>query len=46
MYDNLVIEAVDAEDGEPFALLTVNLCPLEYGYAYIDTNNCEWAPDF
>lgn len=45
-FSNLAIEAVNTEDGDPFAILTVNLGPLEHGYAYIDTNNCEWAPKF
>lgn len=34
------------DTGEPFATLTVNLCRLNWGYAYLDTNNCPWAEDF
>ena len=35
------------EPGEgPFATLTVNLGRLNWGYAYVDTNNCPWAPEF
>ena len=36
------------EDGAPFATITVNLegKKLPKGYAYVDVNNCPWAPDF
>ena len=30
----------------PFATLTVNLGRQNYGYAYVDTNNCPWAEKF
>ena len=30
----------------PFATLTVNLGRMNYGYAYVDTNNCPWAEEF
>ena len=30
----------------PFATLTVNLGRLNYGLAYVDTNNCPWAEEF
>lgn len=30
----------------PLATLTVNLEDVEFGYAYIDTNNCPWAEEF
>ena len=30
----------------PFAKLTVNLGRMNYGYAYVDTNNCPWAEEF
>ena len=30
----------------PFATVTVNLGRQNYGYAYVDTNNCPWAPEF
>lgn len=34
--------------GEPFAVLTVNLCDgmANEEYAYVDTNNCPWAEEF
>lgn len=30
----------------PFATLTVNLGRQNYGYAYVDINNCPWAENF
>lgn len=30
----------------PYAFLTVNLGRQNYGYAYVDINNCPWAEDF
>lgn len=30
----------------PFCHLSTNIVPLEPGYCAIDTNNCEFAPDF
>ena len=49
--NNLAIQlySKDEEYGmvEPFATLTVNLCPLqEDNLAFIDTNNCPWATEF
>lgn len=43
--DNLAIELIE-DDGSPFAMLTVNIHKLPYGYAYLDTNNCPWVVDF
>lgn len=43
----LAIEAVDADSGEPFDVITVNiLAGLSPDEACIDTNNCPWAPGF
>lgn len=41
---NVAIELI-TEDGEPFATLTVNIEPLEEGFACIDVNNCSGALD-
>lgn len=30
----------------PFATLTVNLGRQNYGFAYVDVNNCPWGEDF
>ncbi|MBR3208901.1 MAG: DUF4313 domain-containing protein [Bacilli bacterium] len=39
---------IETTEGEPFATLTVNLASgiAEGDYAYVDTNNCEWAEKF
>ena len=42
---NLAI-AIELEDGEPFATLTVNIDILMPDYAFVDTNNCPWAEEF
>lgn len=42
----LALSLYDAEDGCPYATLTVNLpdsAALAENEAYIDTNNCPWA---
>ena len=33
-------------DYSPFATITVNIKKLREGMAFIDTNNCPWAPAF
>lgn len=44
--DDLAIEAF-SENGESFTTLTVNLgWPLPDNYAFIDTNNNDWAEKF
>ena len=44
---NLAIQMYDADDGCPFATLTVNLGKkLDADVAYVDTNNCPWAEEF
>ena len=43
---NLAIQLLEDNTDEPFAMLTVNLDKLPYGYAYLDTNNCPWAERF
>lgn len=47
---NLALQAYCAEDGTPYARLTVNLpdgvSVPHTALAYIDTNNCPWASDF
>lgn len=30
----------------PYCNLTVNLGRMNYGFAYVDTNNCPWATSF
>lgn len=42
---NLAISVYE-ENGEPFAILTVNLAFLMPDYAFVDVNNCPWAEDF
>lgn len=42
----IAIELIDVEEGDYFACLTVNIEPLEYGCAAVDTNNCPWAEKF
>ena len=39
--DTLALELVDVETGEPFSMLTVNLCDgvANNEYQYVDTNN-------
>ena len=47
--NNLAVELLVVENGkaeEPYARLTTNICPLEDGYACIDTNNNSWARQF
>ena len=45
--DNLAVFLATAHGGEPWATLTKNLGnKLPEGYAYVDVNNCPWAPDF
>lgn len=41
---NVAIELI-SKDGEPFAMLTVNIYSLENGFACIDINNCSGAID-
>ena len=44
--NNLAVELI-TRDREPFARLTVNLGPkLRRDHAFVDTNNCPWAPQF
>lgn len=45
--DNLAIRLI-TEDGEPFAILSVNLpeWTLPNNIAFVDTNNCPWAEKF
>lgn len=45
--DNLAISLI-TEDGEPFAILSVNLpeWTLPNNIAFVDTNNCPWAEKF
>jgi len=45
--DNLAISLI-TEDGEPFAILSVNLpeWTLPKDKAFVDTNNCPWAEKF
>ena len=44
---NLAIQLTDKADGCPFAMLTVNLgVKMADDLAYVDTNNCPWAPEF
>lgn len=48
--DTLAIMLDDAEDGEPYADLTVNLPDSSFlcsrDTAFVDTSNCPWAEDF
>lgn len=37
-HDNIALK-LETPDGLPFAHITVNLQPLVWGYAYLDTNN-------
>ncbi len=45
--NNLAISLI-TEDGEPFAILSVNLpeWTLPNNIAFVDTNNCPWAEKF
>lgn len=42
---NLAVMLWSPTEG-PFATITVNLCKLPAGYAYLDTNNCPWVEGF
>ena len=45
--DSLAV-MLETDEGEPFTILTVNLCDgvAENEYQYVDTNNNSWAEKF
>ena len=44
----IAVELFAVDEGEPFACITVNLADADCDKdcAYVDTNNCPWAPRF